>query len=197
MKTLIIVESPNKTQAVERYAREVLSGEIVVRACLGHLRDLPVGKLGVDVDHGFRPEYQVMPSRQKTVEMLRAAIRDVDQVILATDLDREGEAVAWHVTKVFERELKGKTVSRIRFNAITRQAVQKALAFPLSLDTWRVQSAVARRVLDRLVGYTLSPKLWSQVKGRDHSAGRVQTIALRFLVEQKPVPDKWLVEVEI
>lgn len=197
MKTLLIVESPNKAQAVARYAREVLPGEVMGCACLGHLRDLPADKLGVDVERGFRPEYQVMPGRQKTVEMLRAAIREADQVILATDLDREGEVVAWHVTKVFESDLKGKTVSRISFNAVTRQAVQKALAFPRSLDTRRVQAAVARRVLDRLVGYTLSPKLWSQVKGRDHSAGRVQTIALRFLVEQEQKPDKWLVEVQI
>ncbi|MCP4426619.1 MAG: DNA topoisomerase I, partial [Chloroflexi bacterium] len=102
MKTLIIVESPHKAKAVAQYARAVLPGQVTARACFGHLRDLPKGKLGVDVKRGFRPAYEVMPNRRKTVAILRAAIREADRIILATDLDREGEAVAWHVVKIFE-----------------------------------------------------------------------------------------------
>ena len=133
---------------------------------------------------------------------MRPAIREAERVLLATDPDREGEAVAWHVVKVFEAELKGKTVERISFNAITRQAVQAALENPYSLNKRLVRSAVARRVLDRLVGYTLSPRLWAKVKGRNLSAGRVQTVALRFLVDQeaarrKDSRESWSVEVEI
>ena len=202
MNTLIIVESPHKTEAVARYTREVLPGNVTVRACLGHLRDLPPGQLGVDVANGFRPEYQVMGNRQKTVENLRSAIRDADRVLLATDPDREGEAVAWHVVKVFEIELKGKAVERISFNAITRPAVQAALAQPYPLNKRLVRAAVARRVMDRLVGYTLSPRLWAVITGKNLSAGRVQTVALRLLVDQEKVRHKdsqecWSVEVEI
>jgi DNA topoisomerase-1 len=202
MKTLIMVESPHKTEAIARYAREVLPGTVTVRACLGHLRDLPPGRLGVDVANGFRPEYQVLMNRQKTVEHLRPAIRAADRVLMATDPDREGEAVAWHVTKVFETELQGKTVARISFNAITRKAVQAALAKPYPLNKRLVRAAVARRVLDRLVGYTLSPRLWAAVQGKDLSAGRVQTVALRLLVDQeqarrKSSRERWSVEVEI
>jgi DNA topoisomerase-1 len=169
-----------------------------VCACLGHLRDLPKGKLGVDVAQGFRPDYQIMPNREKTVQELRQAIRQAERVLLATDPDREGEAVAWHVSKVCAAELQGKRVERVSFNAITRQAVQAALAFPRSLDTRLVQAAVARRVLDRLVGYVLSPQLWQAVKGRDHSAGRVQSVALRFLAEHsREKPSHWTVEVKL
>ena len=198
MKTLIIVESPNKASAVARYVREVIPGEVTVRACLGHLRDLPPGKLAIDIENGFRPDYQVMPNRGQTIAILRQAIRQADRVILASDLDREGEAVAWHVSKVFKAELQGKAVTRIRLNAITRSAVQSALASPHQINCRLVQAAVARRVMDRLVGYTLSPKLWREVKGRDHSAGRVQSVALRLLQEHLPEKiERWLVEVEI
>ncbi len=200
MKTLIIVESPNKAKAVARYAREVLDGSVTARACLGHLRDLPKGQLGVDVQNGFRPDYQVMSNRTKTVDLLRAAILDTDRVLLATDPDREGEVVAWHVTKVFEVELKGKDVAVVNFNAITRAAVQAALRKPRPLDKRLVRAAIARRVLDRLVGYILSPKLWAAVKGRDLSAGRVQTVALRFLFpseHSQEKSDQWIVDAEI
>lgn len=202
MKTLIIVESPNKAKSVARYVREMLPGEVTVRACLGHLRDLPKDRLGVDVTQGFRPEYQIMSNRKKTVAVLRQAIRNADRILLATDPDREGEAVAWHVTKVFEAELKGKNVSVINFHAITRQAVQEALKHPRPLNRKLIRAAVARRVLDRLVGYTLSPKLWAAVKGRNLSAGRVQTVALGLLVDQgesrrKGRQKDWSVEVEI
>ncbi len=202
MKTLIIVESPNKTRAIARYAREVLPGSVTVRASLGHLRDLPKGRLGVDVQQGFQPDYQVMPSRRKTVAILRTAILAAERVWLATDPDREGEAVAWHVVKVFETELKGKGVAVINFSAITRAAVQAALQKPRQLDKRLVRAAVARRVLDRLVGYTLSPRLWAAVAGKDLSAGRVQTAALHLLFEQnrqrqKPKPAEWVVDVEL
>ncbi len=200
-RTLIIVESPNKAKAVSRYAREVLEGDVSVYACLGHLRDLPCEKLGVDVTRGFRPEYQVNPGRRKTVEMLRQAIRKADRVLLATDPDREGEAVAWHVTKVFEEELEGKDVFVVDFHAITRVAVQAGLRRPRPLDKRLVKAAVARRVMDRLVGYIVSPRLWAAVNGRDLSAGRVQTVALGFLIDHErkrmASSDSWKVTVEL
>jgi DNA topoisomerase I len=201
MHTLIIVESPHKARSVAQYARGALGGEITVRSCLGHLRDLPASELGVNVDQGFWPEYQISKNRTRTVATLRPIIRTVDRVILATDPDREGEAVAWHVTKVFEKELQGKIVDRVTFNAITRNAVQTALKNPQPLDTRLVRAAVARRVMDRLIGFKLSPKLWAAVKGKDHSAGRVQTVALRLLIDDvkktAQIPTTYTVEVEI
>lgn len=203
MHTLIIVESPNKARNVAQYARDVFPGTVTVRACLGHLRDLPEGDLRVDVQNGFKPDFSPMPNRTKTIANLRAAIRQADQVLLATDPDREGEAIAWHVTQVFRTELAGKEIKRVSFNALTRQAVQTALRQPRTLNMQLVQAAVARRVMDRLFGYVLSPALWKGVKGRDLSAGRVQTAALRLLVEFEQAGenvqchDTWTVEVEL
>lgn len=208
MHTLIIVESPNKARAVAQYAGEVFPG-VTVRACLGHLRDLPDGDLRVDVQNGFKPSYALLPNRTKTVATLRTFIRQADQVLLATDPDREGEAIAWHVTQVFHTELAAKEIKRVSFNALTRQAVQTALRQPRALNMQLVQAAVARRVMDRLFGYVLSPALWKGVKGRDLSAGRVQTAALRLLVEFEmvgertirsyriPPQETWTVEVEL
>lgn len=203
MHTLIIVESPNKARTVAQYARDVIPGTVTVRACLGHLRDLPEGDLRVDVQNGFKPDYAPIPNRTRTIATLRAAIRQADQVLLATDPDREGEAIAWHVTQVFHTELTGKEIKRVFFNALTRQAVQNALRRPRTLNMQLVQAAVARRVMDRLFGYVLSPVLWKGVEGRDLSAGRVQTAALRLLVEfeqsgENDLPQEtWTVEVEL
>ncbi|NUM48013.1 MAG: hypothetical protein HUU38_25185 [Anaerolineales bacterium] len=203
MHTLIIVESPNKARAVAQYAREILPGPVTVRACLGHLRDLLEGALHVDVQNGFKPDYALLPNRIKTVATLRAVIRQADQVLLATDPDREGEAIAWHVTQIFQAELSGKAVKRVSFHSLTRQGVQNALQHPRALNMPLIQAAVARRVMDRLFGYVLSPILWRGVKGRDLSAGRVQTAALRLLVEFEtvgesfPQPETWTVEVEL
>lgn len=184
MKNLVIVESPTKARLVGRYAKPVL-GDVVTRACFGHLRDLPEGELGIDAPRDFFPRYEVIASRKNIIEELRPQVRKAETVYLATDPDREGEAVAWHFYHVFKPELKGKKLHRVFFREITEKAVQYSLKHPRKLDLALVQAAVARRVMDRMVGYTISPKLWKGVKGKDLSAGRVQTAALRLLVEQK------------
>lgn len=180
---LIIVESPVKARLVARYARPVLGKDVAIRACFGHLRDLPEGELGIDVERGFLPRYVLQPKRADLIHELRTHILAAETVYLATDPDREGEAVAWHIAQVFKAELKGKQIWRVSFNEVTERAVQKALKTPRRLDIRLVQAAVARRVLDRLVGYIISPILWKHVKGKDLSAGRVQTAALRILAE--------------
>ena len=201
MHTLIIVESPYKARAVAQYARGIFPGETRVTACLGHLRDLPSEKLGVNLDAGFKPLYVQRKHRRKVIARLRPLMRDAKRIILATDPDREGEAVAWHFIKVFEAELQGKPVARATFNAVTRQAVEEALVHLRPLDTRQVKAAIARRVMDRLIGYRVSPRLWAAVPGRNHAAGRVQTVALRLLIEQvdraAAAGDSWTVEVEL
>jgi len=201
MYTLIIVESPHKARAVARYTSRVFPGQVSVRSCLGHLRDLPPGELGINIENGFRPLYEIPQRRRKTVSHLRSLVRQADRVILATDPDREGEAVAWHVTKVFEIELQGKPVARAAFNAVTHDAVQAALSDLRPLNPRQVKAAIARRVMDRLIGYWISPRLWAAVEGKGHSAGRVQSVALRLLIENADQaassPDTWTVEVEL
>ena len=200
--TLLIVESPHKAKAVTILAKPFLKGTTFAWACLGHLRDLPEDSLGIDTKNGFTPEYRIPKHRVKTVASLRSKIQQADVIPLATDPDREGEAVAWHITRVYETELHGKTVRRISFNAITDTAIQAALKHPRSLDTHLVTAAIARRVLDRLVGYFISPWLWKTFPNqKDLSAGRVQTAALRLLVEYERArfapKETWTVEVEL
>jgi DNA topoisomerase I len=190
---LILVESPNKARAVAQYARELFDEKVVVRSTLGHLHDLPEGTLGVNIPQGFSPLYAIR--NQKAVSYLRPFIRDAHQVYLAMDPDREGEAIAWHVTKVFKTELHGKLVLRVSFNAITCEAVQKGLRQGREIDQALVKAAVARRVIDRLIGYKISPRLWAHVEGKDLSAGRVQTAALRILAGQSK--EMWEVDVEL
>ena len=184
MKSLIIVESPTKARLVGRYAKPIL-GDVTTRACFGHLRDLPKGTLGIDVEHGFMPQYSISIGREKLLADLRADLQTASTVYLATDPDREGEAIAWHIHQIFKPELKSKKVLRVTFHEVTERAVQKALKSPRALDIPMVQAAVARRVMDRMVGYLISPVLWKHVKGKDLSAGRVQTVALRLLAEEK------------
>jgi DNA topoisomerase I len=190
---LILVESPSKARAIAQYAREVFEGKILVRSTLGHLRDLPSGELGVNIPQGFRPEYAIR--NKKAVSYLRPYLREASQIFLAMDPDREGEAIAWHVTKVFVSELRRKPVLRVSFNAITRDAVQKGLRQGRQIDQALVKAAVARRVVDRLIGYKISPRLWAHVEGKGLSAGRVQTAALRILAGQ--AKESWDVEVEL
>ena len=195
MKNLIIVESPTKARLVSRYAKPVL-GDVLTRACFGHLRDLPKGELGIDVENGFLPRYTISIGREKLIADLRADLRTATTVYLATDPDREGEAIAWHFQQIFKPDLKGKKVLRVTFHEVTERAVQKALKSPRSLNIPMVQAAVARRVMDRMVGYIVSPVLWKYVKGKDLSAGRVQTVALRLLSE-KPKDNMFTVELEL
>jgi DNA topoisomerase I len=190
---LILVESPNKSRAVAQYARDLFDEKIIVRSTFGHLRDLPAGKLGVNIHQGFAPDYVLR--NPKVISQLRPLLRDAQQIYLAMDPDREGEAIAWHVTKVFEAELRRKSVLRVSFNAITRKAVQAGLRQGREIDKALMKAAVARRVIDRLIGYKISPRLWAHVDGKDLSAGRVQTAALRILAGQSR--ETWEVDVEI
>ncbi len=195
MKNLIIVESPTKARLVGRYAKPVL-GDVMTRACFGHLRDLPQGELGIDVENGFLPQYVISTGREKLIADFRADLRTVSTVYLATDPDREGEAIAWHFLQIFKPELKEKKILRVTFHEVTERAVQKALKSPRSLNIPMVQAAVARRVMDRMVGYIISPVLWKHVKGKDLSAGRVQTVAL-WLLAEKPKDNMLTVELEL
>ena len=192
--SLVIVESPAKAKTIGKY----LGRAYRVRATIGHVRDLPEKKMGIDIENGFEPEYVTIPGKEKTVAELKSAARDSRQIFLATDPDREGEAIAWHVAQQIKTR-NGAPVRRVLFHEITRDAVQLAIANAGSIDERKVDAQQARRVLDRLVGYKASPVLWKTVK-KGISAGRVQTVALRLLVERereirafKPV-EYWTVE---
>jgi len=180
MNTLILVESPTKARTVAQHARDIYP-RVQVRSTGGHLRDLPEDRLGVDVENGFAPQYEIR--NPGVVLMLRPLIRQAGRVILATDPDREGEAIAWHITKVFAAEMEGKEVLRATFQSMTRESVHEGLRHPRALDRAQVQAAVARRVLDRLIGYHVSPRMWATLEGKDHGLGRVQAAAL-LLLEQ-------------
>ena len=177
-KNLIIVESPAKVRTIKKF----LGPEYLVEASVGHVRDLPHNTMGVDEEHDFTPHYQVISGKNKVVNKLKSAASKADQVYLAPDPDREGEAIAWHVSEL----IKGKNTNlrRIQFNEITPRAVREALEHPRSLDEKLFHSQQARRILDRLVGYKVSPLLWQKVK-RGISAGRVQSVALRLIVERE------------
>ncbi|MCC7493676.1 MAG: type I DNA topoisomerase [Fimbriimonadaceae bacterium] len=175
-KRVIIVESAAKTRTIGGF----LGDDFVLAASLGHVRDLPERDLGVDVDRGFEPTYQVMKDKAEVVKRLKGAVKGAEAVFLATDPDREGEAIAWHL----QQALGLRQVERIEFNEITRSAVQEALRHPRPIDLDRVNAQQARRILDRLVGYKLSPLLWRKVKNA-RSAGRVQSIAVRLIVERE------------
>ncbi|MEK6706214.1 MAG: type I DNA topoisomerase [Bdellovibrionota bacterium] len=176
-KALIIVESPSKAKTIQKY----LGRDYVVKASVGHIKDLPKSKLGVDVEKGFSPDYQLITSKAKVISDLRKASESVPELFLATDPDREGEAIAWHINE--ELKTRGKKVHRILFNSITKPAIIEAINHPTKLNTAKYHAQQARRVLDRLVGYKISPLLWEKVK-RGISAGRVQSVALRMVVER-------------
>ena len=192
--SLVIVESPAKAKTIGKY----LGRAYKVRATIGHVRDLPEKKMGIDIENGFQPEYVTIPGKEKTVAELKSAARDSREIFLATDPDREGEAIAWHVAQQIKSK-NGAPVRRVLFHEITRDAVQLAIQNAGDIDERKVEAQQARRVLDRLVGYKASPVLWKTVK-KGISAGRVQTVALRLLVERereirafKPV-EYWTVE---
>ncbi len=183
---LVIVESPTKAKTLTRYLNPILGGGVTVKASYGHVRDLPGSKLGVDTEAAFTPTYEVLPGSKKVVSELKSAAKKKDTIWLATDLDREGEAIAWHVAyavglangSVDER------VRRVVFAEITPEALQEAFDHPRAINKPLVDAYQARRVLDRLVGYKLSPLLWKKVR-RGLSAGRVQSVALRLIVDRE------------
>ncbi len=175
---LIIVESPTKAKTISRF----LSGKYKVESSLGHIRDLPKTVLGVDVDNSFEPKYVIPPKARKTISTLKALAKQADRVILASDEDREGEAIAWHLQQVLS--LSDNSYERIVFHEITKDAITNALANPRQINLAMVDSQQARRILDRLVGYKLSPFLWKKV-AKGLSAGRVQSVAIRLIVERE------------
>ena len=179
---LVIVESPAKAKTIERY----LGPGYRVLASYGHVRDLPekLGKdqLGVDVEHDFAPTYEIVADRRKQVSEITKAARTADTVFLATDLDREGEAIAWHVAQA--AGLKPERTQRVTFNEITEGAIREAFAHPRQIDLDLVDAQQARRIVDRLYGYTLSPLLWRRIR-RGLSAGRVQSVAVRLVVDRE------------
>ena len=177
-KQLIIVESPAKVKTIKKF----LGPQYMVQASVGHVRDLPSGQLAVDEEHDFAPHYEVIDAKKKVVSELRSAAAKAETVFLAPDPDREGEAIAWHVAELIKD--KAKDIKRIQFNEITARAVKEALACPRPLNAHLFEAQQARRVLDRLVGYKISPLLWKTVK-RGISAGRVQSVALRLIVERE------------
>ena len=187
-KQLVVVESPTKARTLSRF----LGADYKIEASMGHVRDLPKAKLGVDTDHDFEPTYVIPRDKRKIVERLKEVAAKAKEVILATDPDREGEAIAWHIAnlvgEVKSQKSKVKSnsenIRRIVFHEITKEAVQEALRRPRSLDLQLVDAQVARRVLDRLVGYKLSPLLWFKVR-KGLSAGRVQSVAVRLIVERE------------
>jgi len=179
-KNLVIVESPAKAKTLGRY----LGRDYEVRASVGHLVDLPKNKLGVNVEGDFEPDYEVIRGKGKVIKELKSSVAGKETVFLAPDPDREGEAIAYHIAQhVVPKNFKGK-VHRVLFNEITKSAVQKAIKNPGEIDTNKFEAQQARRVIDRLVGYQISPLLWQKVR-RGLSAGRVQSVAVRLLVERE------------
>src|SRR5262245_36859235 len=177
-KALVVVESPAKAKTINKY----LGRDFKVIASMGHVRDLPKSKLGVDVDAGFQPEYVVLPDRQKVIKELKELTKSAEQVFVATDPDREGEAIGWHLTE--ELGAAKKKVRRLMFNEITKKAILEAIKHPGEIDMKMVDAQQARRVLDRLVGYKISPILWDKVR-RGLSAGRVQSVALKLICDRE------------
>ncbi|MDB4888872.1 MAG: topA [Gemmatimonadetes bacterium] len=180
--SLVIVESPAKAKTIGKY----LGRAYRVKATVGHIMDLPEKKLGIDIDHGFEPELVPIPGKEKTIADIKLAAKNSKEVFIATDPDREGEAIAWHVAEQIKpkRGVSNIPVRRVLFHEITKDAVQHAISQAGAIDDKKVEAQQARRVLDRLVGYKASPVLWKTVK-KGISAGRVQTVALRLIVERE------------
>ena len=177
-KELVIVESPSKAKTIEKY----LGGSFKVKASMGHLRDLPKSKLGVDLEHGFVPEYIPVKEKRELIEELKAESKKAPVVYLATDPDREGEAISWHLKELLG--LSDEKAKRVTFNEITKKVVTESIQHPRMIDQDLVDAQQARRVLDRIVGYQISPLLWRKVK-RGLSAGRVQSVATRMVVDRE------------
>ncbi len=186
-KNVLIVESPSKAKTIEKY----LKGEFKVLASRGHVKDLPENKFGVDIKRDFEPEFEIIKNKKKILEELKKETKDAERVLLGCDPDREGEAIAFHIKEIIKRN----DAKRVLFYEITEEEVKKGVNNPIEIDMNKVESQFSRRILDRIVGYKVSPLLWKLIK-RGLSAGRVQTVALRLLVEkereiEKFVPEKY------
>ncbi|MDR2356737.1 MAG: type I DNA topoisomerase [Oscillospiraceae bacterium] len=193
---LVIVESPAKAKTIGKY----LGSGYKVTASMGHLRDLPKSKLGVDIENGFVPDYQPVKGREDTIKALKSAARGCERVYLATDPDREGEAISWHLKELLG--LSDERARRVTFNEITKNVVKDSIAHPREIDQDLVDAQQARRILDRIVGYKLSPLLWKKIR-RGLSAGRVQSVAARMVTDREAeirafIPEEyWLVDVNL
>ena len=184
-KYLVIVESPAKVKTIKKF----LGSNYEVMASQGHVRDLPKSQMGIDVDNDFEPKYITIRGKGEILAALRKEAKKADKIFLATDPDREGEAISWHLTKALK--LDDKDVSRISFNEITKTAVKASLKTPREIDMDLVDAQQARRMLDRMVGYRISPLLWAKVK-RGLSAGRVQSVALRIVCDREEEIDAFI-----
>ena len=193
---LVIVESPAKVKTIKKF----LGKNYVVTASNGHVRDLPKSQMGVDVEHDFEPKYITIRGKGELLAGLRKEVKKADRIYLATDPDREGEAISWHLSKALN--LEDKKTSRISFNEITKNAVKESLKHPREIDMNLVDAQQARRILDRIVGYKISPLLWAKVK-RGLSAGRVQSVALRIIADREEeinafIPEEyWTLEAQL
>jgi len=194
-KSLVIVESPAKANTINK----ILGKNFTVSSSMGHIMDLPKSKMGIDVEKDFKPEYIMIPGKKKIVDALKKAAADKDSIFLATDPDREGEAISWHLANLLGKK---KKIYRIAFHEITKTAIEAAISKPGKIDKNMVDAQQARRVLDRLVGYSISPLLWRKV-GKGLSAGRVQSVAVRLVVDRENeigafVPEEyWEIEAEL
>ena len=175
---LVVVESPAKARTIGKY----LGDGYRVHASVGHIRDLPKKELGIDVEKDFKPKYVAVRDKSKIIKKLREEAGKSSQVLLATDMDREGEAIAWHLKEMLEKT--GKPIKRIIFNEITKEALKAAVSSPQDIDGDKVNAQQARRILDRLVGYLVSPVLW-KIFYMGLSAGRVQSVGLRLIIERE------------
>lgn len=192
-KSLVIVESPAKAKTINK----ILGKDFVVKASMGHVRDLPEKALGVDIEKNFTPKYTAVKGKSKVLKELRDIAKNADAVYLAPDPDREGEAIAWHLQAALKKQVKEENFYRVTYNEITEPAIREAFANPRQLDMQRVDSQQARRVLDRIVGYQVSPLLWKRIRGAS-SAGRVQSVALNLVCQREKeilafVPEKYWV----
>ena len=193
-KSLLVVESPTKMKTLSKF----LGKDYVIRATYGHIKDLPKSKMGVDVDHGFKPQFAVVKGKAKIVAEIKKASKEADNIYIGSDPDREGEAIAFHVAE----EIGKAPVKRVLFNEITKKAVLEAMKSPQDLDESKYDAQKARSILDRLVGYEISPLLWERVK-YGLSAGRVQSVALKLVCEREDEieafvkEEYWTIEAEL
>jgi len=176
---LVVVESPTKSRSLQRF----LGKNFRVLASFGHVRDLPEGEFGVEVEKEFKPKYLIIPKAKKIIKILKDNVQKAELIILAMDPDREGESIAWHLTQILNLNSQ-KPYQRIVFHEITKSAIDQALKNPRKIDINLVDAQQTRRILDRIVGYKLSPFLWKKV-ARGLSAGRVQSVAVRLVVERE------------